>query len=148
MAGLASSPTEGPDDPCDPDLTDSDEEPDLSPPSACNAWALVWREARKAGDTDMLRAFPVIMAPEQEPQWEAISYSILQDLCHKVTHHSIGTPYTVNLIQSVCDSSVFTPHDFKMMSCLIMTCMVVLLIRWSSATRMGLFLLSSVTGVD
>lgn len=38
-----------------------------------------------------------------------------------VTDHGIGAPYTVGLIQSICDSSVLTPRDFKMMCRLIMT---------------------------
>ena len=69
---LAASPPEGPDDPFDPGLIDS-EEPDLFPLNPHDAWLLIRREARKAGDTDMLRAFPVIVASDQLLQWEDIS---------------------------------------------------------------------------
>lgn len=109
------------DDPFDPGLIDSKEQPDLFPPDPHDVWALIQREARKVGDTDTLREFPVIVASDQEPRWKAISYSILQDLWCMVTDHGSGVLYTVSLIQSICDSSVFTLYDFKMMCCLIMT---------------------------
>lgn len=118
---LAASPPEGPDDPFDPGLIDSEEQPDLFPPDPHDVWALIRREARKVGDTDTLREFPVIVASDQEPRWKAISYSILQDLRCMVTDHGSGVLYTVSLIQSICDSSVFTLYDFKMMCRLIMT---------------------------
>lgn len=69
-------PPEDPGGPFDPGI-EPEEETDLSPPDPRTT---AGREAKKAGKTDRLKVFPVITASDQEPCWEALLYSVLQDL--------------------------------------------------------------------
>lgn len=77
---LTTSSPEDPNDPFDPGPIGSEEEPDLFSPDPHDMWALIQREARKAGDTDTraegLRCY-CYLALDQELQWEALSCNVL-----------------------------------------------------------------------
>jgi len=60
---LAASSHEGPDDTFDSVPIDLKEEPVLFLPDPHDTRARFRREVRKAGDADMLRAFPFMVAP-------------------------------------------------------------------------------------
>ncbi|KAM4643130.1 uncharacterized protein AAGF69_015339 [Amazona ochrocephala] len=108
------------DGPFDPRPIDPEKGPDLYPPDPHDKWAAVRGEARRAGDADVLHAFPVVYVPDQDLRWESLSYAFIKDIRQTVMDHGLGAPYTTHLIQSLCDTHVFTPNDFKTFFCLIM----------------------------
>ncbi|KAM9510162.1 uncharacterized protein ACIB01_019678 isoform 1-T2 [Guaruba guarouba] len=82
------------DRPFDPKPVDPEKEPDLPHPDPHDKWAAVKGEVRWVGDADVLGAFLVVYVPDQNLQWEGLSYVLIKDIRQTVIYNSF---YIVSL---------------------------------------------------
>ncbi|KQK76190.1 hypothetical protein AAES_141002 [Amazona aestiva] len=99
---------------------DPEKEPDLYPLDPRDKRAAVKGEARRAEDADVLCAF-LGMYVDRDLRQEGLSRAVIKDTMQTVRDHGLKAPYTTHLIQSVCNTHVFIPNDFKTLFPLIMT---------------------------
>ncbi|KAJ7428359.1 hypothetical protein BTVI_00860 [Pitangus sulphuratus] len=78
------------------------------------AWRDFREQAIKAGDTEMLNAFPVSLTRDRAPEWTPISYPLLKDIKKAITDYGLNSPFTIGALDSFFQAYTLIPNDIRL----------------------------------
>ncbi|KAJ7398232.1 hypothetical protein BTVI_127266 [Pitangus sulphuratus] len=78
------------------------------------AWRDFREQAIKAGDMEMLKAFPVALTRDGAPEWTPISYPLLKDIKKAITDYGLNSPFTIGTLDSFFQVYTLTLNDIHL----------------------------------